>query len=146
MLAFLMQSCWPNIMSLIQLILILKKINMISQNISPIIDKDIEQFLLEKKLRLKATLDPVEAYKNANFIIISTPTNYDPQRNYFDTHCVDEVINDILHINKNATIVIKSTLPVGYTFDRIRKYKKDNILFSLEFLREGNALYDNLYP
>ena len=126
--------------------IIKEKVDMINNHISPIQDKEIEEYLKNKDLNLKATLDPEEAFLNAEFIVISTPTNYDDKLNYFDTSSVEDTIEKALRINPNATIVIKSTVPVGYTKKVKEKYGTDNIIFSPEFLREGKALYDNLYP
>ena len=126
--------------------IIKEKVDMINDHISPIQDKEIEDYLKNKSLNLKATLDPKEAFLNAEFIVISTPTNYDDKLNYFDTSSVEDTIEKALRINPNATIVIKSTVPVGYTKKVKEKYGADNIIFSPEFLREGKALYDNLYP
>ena len=119
---------------------------MINQRKSPIQDKYIENFFKEKTLKLHATLDAIDAYKNSEFIIIATPTNYDPVKNYFDTTHVEEVIKLVIDVNPQAIIIIKSTVPVGYTADIRAKFKFKNIIFSPEFLREGRALYDNLYP
>jgi len=130
----------------IALDIIEEKVNLINNKKSPIQDDYIEDYLLNKKLNLKATLDPKKAYSNADYVIVATPTNYDPQKNYFDTSAVEDAIDSIMKYNSNAYIIIKSTIPVGYT-ERIRKAKKNNkILFSPEFLRESKALYDNLYP
>lgn len=122
------------------------KVDLINSKKSPIIDKEIEEYLANKKLNLTATTDAKLAYKDADFIIISTPTNYDPEKNYFDTSSVEAVLKLVKEINPEATVVIKSTIPVGYT-EKIRaEMGIKNLLFSPEFLREGHALYDNLYP
>lgn len=123
-----------------------ERVEMVNRRRSPIMDKEIEEYLAEKSLDLTAVTDGKEAYQQADFIIISTPTNYDPIKNYFDTSSVESVIEEILHVNREAAIIIKSTVPVGYTESVRRKYNTRNILFSPEFLREGHALYDNLYP
>lgn len=122
------------------------KVDMINAKKSPIIDKEIEEYLATMPLDLKATTDGDSAYKNADFVVIAAPTNYDPDKNYFDTSAVESVIEQVLKVNKKAVMVIKSTVPVGYTESVRKKYSCENILFSPEFLREGHALYDNLYP
>lgn len=126
--------------------LIEEKVNMINQGRSPLIDKEIEEYLAEGKLNLTATTDGEAAYRDAEYVIISTPTNYDEKKNYFDTSSVEAVIELVQKVNPSAIMVIKSTIPVGYTESVSRKYHTDQILFSPEFLREGQALKDNLYP
>ena len=123
-----------------------EKVDMINERKSPIKDKEIEEYLQTKKLNLKATLDYKEAFSNADYIIICTPTNYDEKTNYFNTKSIEDVIEKIIALKIETTIIIKSTIPVGYTENIKRKYNIDNIIFSPEFLREGHALYDNLYP
>ena len=123
-----------------------EKVELINARRSPIQDEYIEKYLAEKALNLTATLDAEAAYKDAEYVVIAAPTNYDSQRNYFDTSAVENVIETVLRINPQAIMVIKSTIPVGYTESVRRKYNCDNILFSPEFLRESKALYDNLYP
>ena len=123
-----------------------EKVELINNRKSPIQDEYIERYLAEKPLQLKATTNGAEAYKDADFIIIATPTNYDPVKNYFDTTHVEEVIELVMQVNPNAIMVIKSTIPVGYTENVRQKYGCDNIIFAPEFLRESKALYDNLYP
>ncbi|MDE7380987.1 MAG: UDP-glucose 6-dehydrogenase, partial [Muribaculaceae bacterium] len=128
-----------------------EKVELINKRQSPIQDDYIEEYLLEKNLDLRATLDGAEAYKNADFVVIAAPTNYDPVKNYFDTHCIEEVIDLVLSVNPGAVMVIKSTIPVGYCRSLYSEYEKRgvkrlNLLFFPEFLRESKALYDNLYP
>ncbi len=123
-----------------------EKVEMINARRSPIIDADITDFLEHKDLRLHAVADGAQAYKEADYVVVSTPTNYDPKMNYFDTSSVEEVIQEVTGCNPNAVIVIKSTVPVGFTKDISKKYGTRRILFSPEFLREGHALHDNLYP
>lgn len=123
-----------------------EKVEKINKRISPIEDEYIEKYFKEKKLNLKATLDYKEAFSDAKYIIISTPTNYDSDLNYFDTSSVEDIIEKVLSLGNNTTMIIKSTVPVGYTESIKKKYNINNIIFSPEFLREGKALYDNLYP
>ena len=126
--------------------IIKSKVDLINEKVSPIVDADIEEYLVNKELSLLATTNGDEAYAHGDFVIIATPTNYDPVKNYFDTSSVESVIEQVIAINPDAVIVIKSTVPVGYTESARIKYHCDNILFSPEFLREGKALYDCLYP
>ncbi|KKE79847.1 nucleotide sugar dehydrogenase [Bacilli bacterium] len=130
----------------IALDLIQEKVDLINNKKSPIADKEIEEYLATKDLNLTATTDNVEAFINAEYVIISTPTNYDPEQNYFNTKSVESVIETVLKINPKAIMVIKSTIPVGFTQKIKEQFDTDNIIFSPEFLREGRALYDNLYP
>ncbi len=122
------------------------KVELINSGKSPIKDREIEEYLASRKLNLTATTDKEGAYRDAEFVVIATPTNYDPDKNYFDTSCVEDVIRIVMDVNPNAIMVIKSTVPVGYTEKVRREFGSENIIFSPEFLREGRALYDNLYP
>lgn len=126
--------------------IIQEKVEMINSRKSPIVDKEIEEYLANKQLNLKATTNGDDAYKNAEFVVISTPTNYDEKKNYFDTSSVESVIQQVIAVNPDAVMIVKSTVPVGFTESVRAEYCCDNILFSPEFLREGRALYDNLYP
>lgn len=130
----------------IALDIIQEKVDQINKKKSPIIDNEIEEYLAAKELNLKATTDNYMAFKDADYVIISTPTNYDPEKNYFNTRTVEAVVANVLSINPDAIMVIKSTVPVGYTEKIKEKFETNNIIFSPEFLREGKALYDNLYP
>ena len=123
-----------------------EKVDMINRRESPIVDAELENYLANKELNLKATTDALKAYREADFVVIATPTNYDPEQNYFNTRTVEAVVANVLSFNEDAVMIIKSTVPVGYTKKLREKFDTENIIFSPEFLREGKALYDNLYP
>lgn len=141
-----MRFCLHNIIKFYAVDIDKEKIEALNRGESLIEDKEIKEYLKQRRLYLTATADAVLAYKESDFVVIATPTNYDPVRNYFDTSSVEKVIEEVSAVNKHAVIIIKSTVPVGYTEGIRKKYNTTNIIFCPEFLREGHALYDNLYP